>query len=168
MAKASQLLREALTIGQAKGFRRLFLDEGSRMAALLQASLPTFSARALSIFASTLLHSFAPDVTSLLTTPSSTIQIEPLSPQELRVLRLLVSGLSNADIAQELVVSTAAFALLSVFDLQTTGGRTLSPDVPLLLAICLMFQPAVAGVIVFVGSLDRREFAGTLTMAGAL
>jgi len=104
--KASQLLREALTIGQAKGFRRLFLDEGSQMAALLQASLPMFSARTLSIFASTLLHSFAPDVTSLLTATSSTIQIEPLSPQELRVLRLLVSGLSNADIAQELVVST--------------------------------------------------------------
>jgi LuxR family maltose regulon positive regulatory protein len=35
----------------------------------------------------------------------STVQIEPLSQQELRVLRLLVAGLSNADIAQELVVS---------------------------------------------------------------
>jgi LuxR family maltose regulon positive regulatory protein len=31
--------------------------------------------------------------------------VEPLSRQELRVLRLLVAGLSNADIAQELVVS---------------------------------------------------------------
>jgi LuxR family maltose regulon positive regulatory protein len=36
---------------------------------------------------------------------SSKVQIEALSQQELRVLRLLVAGLSNADIAQELVVS---------------------------------------------------------------
>jgi LuxR family maltose regulon positive regulatory protein len=32
--------------------------------------------------------------------------IEPLSQQELRVLRLLVAGLTNRDIAQELVLST--------------------------------------------------------------
>ena len=106
MVEASQSLGEALTIGQAKGFRRLFLDEGARMAALLQATLPTFHARSLSLFASTLLHSFSPEVISPLTTTSSAIQVEPLSPQELRVLRLLVAGLSNADIAKELVVST--------------------------------------------------------------
>src|SRR5690242_5950873 len=46
---------------------------------------------------------------------------------------------------EELAVATAAFGLLSAFDLQATEGQTLSPDVPLLLAICLMFQPAVAG-----------------------
>jgi LuxR family transcriptional regulator, maltose regulon positive regulatory protein len=106
MVEASQALSEALTIGQAKGFRRLFLDEGARMATLLQATLPAFSSRPLSLFASTLLHSFAPEKSSSSTASSSTIQMEPLSPQELRVLRLLVSGLSNADIAGELVVST--------------------------------------------------------------
>ena len=31
--------------------------------------------------------------------------VEPLSPQEQRVLRLLAAGLSNPEIAQELVVS---------------------------------------------------------------
>lgn len=104
--KATQSLSEALTIGQAKGFRRLFLDEGTRMAALLQATLSTLPNRTLSLFASTLLHSFSPEGTSSLTATSSAVKIEPLSPQELRVLRLLVAGLSNADIAQELVVST--------------------------------------------------------------
>ena len=69
---------------------------------------------------------------------------------------------------QELVVATAAFALLSVFDLQAIGGRTLSPDVPLLLAICLMFQPAVAAVVVLVGSLDPREFTGNVTLTRSL
>ena len=32
--------------------------------------------------------------------------VEPLSPQELRVLRLLAAGRSNTAIAQELVIST--------------------------------------------------------------
>jgi len=45
-------------------------------------------------------------VTTHLTTTNAMVQVEPLSPQELRVLRLVVVGLSNADIAQELVVST--------------------------------------------------------------
>jgi signal transduction histidine kinase len=69
---------------------------------------------------------------------------------------------------QELVVATAAFALLSVFDLRAVGGQTLSPDVPLLLAICLMFQPAVAGVVVLVGSLDPRDFTGNITPTRSL
>ena len=36
----------------------------------------------------------------------SEIPLEPLSPQEQRVLRLLAAGLSNPDIARQLVVST--------------------------------------------------------------
>ena len=60
----------------------------------------------MSLFATTLLHSFPPEVIPLGGATSSKVQIEALSQQELRVLRLLVAGLSNADIAQELVVST--------------------------------------------------------------
>jgi LuxR family transcriptional regulator, maltose regulon positive regulatory protein len=103
--KATQLLSEALAIGHAKGFRRIFLDEGTRIAALLQAVLSRLPDRPLSLFASALLHSFSAESTSYLAA-NSTVQIEPLSPQELRVLRLLVAGSSNADIAQELFVST--------------------------------------------------------------
>jgi LuxR family maltose regulon positive regulatory protein len=106
LSNSVQALAEALSLGQAKGFRRAFLDEGMRMAALLQSILPTLQNRSISLFASTLLHAFLPEVTSSLVAPGSTVQIEPLSPQELRVLRFLVAGLSNADIAQELVVST--------------------------------------------------------------
>ena len=76
------------------------------MAVLLQATLSTLSNRNLSLFASALLHSFAPLISSPLTVDNSTVPVERLSPQELRVLRLLVAGLSNTDIAQELVVST--------------------------------------------------------------
>jgi LuxR family maltose regulon positive regulatory protein len=41
-----------------------------------------------------------------LTIPFATVPLlEPLSPQERRVLRLIVAGRSNADIARELIVS---------------------------------------------------------------
>jgi LuxR family transcriptional regulator, maltose regulon positive regulatory protein len=106
LTHATKSLTEALTIGQAKGFRRVFLDEGRRMAALLQAILSTLPNRTLGLFATTLLHSFSSEMSSQLTATNSTVLIEPLSQQELRVLRLLVTGLSNADIAQELIVST--------------------------------------------------------------
>jgi LuxR family transcriptional regulator, maltose regulon positive regulatory protein len=106
VSAAAQSLKEALAIGQAKGLRRIFLDEGRRMATLVQAIHPTLSNRSLSLFAATLLRSFSPDVTFLLTAGSSRLAIDSLSQQELRVLRLLAAGLSNADIAQELVVTT--------------------------------------------------------------
>jgi LuxR family maltose regulon positive regulatory protein len=102
LSQAARSLTEALTIGQAKGFRRAFLDEGPRLIALLQAVLPTLTHRALSLYATTLLHSFNPELAAR---HGAAVLVEPLSRQELRVLRLLVAGLSNADIAQELVVS---------------------------------------------------------------
>jgi len=106
LLEAARALSEALTLGQAKGFRRLFLDEGTRLAALLQAILPTLSDRRINLFAATLLHSFSPEATAHLTATSSGLEVEALSQQELRVLRLLVTDLSNADMARELVVST--------------------------------------------------------------
>lgn len=104
--QAARSLGEALAIGYPKGFRRIFLDEGPRIAALLQAMLPRLTDRSLHLFAAALLHSFSPAVTSHVLLPGSSGPIEALSQQELRVLRLLIAGLSNADIAKELIVST--------------------------------------------------------------
>jgi LuxR family transcriptional regulator, maltose regulon positive regulatory protein len=104
-SQAARALTQALRIGQAKGFRRMFLDEGPRMAALIQAVLPMLANRSLNVYASTLLHSFSPE---MVTTPGpgeTNTLVEPLSQQELRVLRLLAAGLSNAEIASELIVS---------------------------------------------------------------
>jgi signal transduction histidine kinase len=69
---------------------------------------------------------------------------------------------------EEIVVWTLAFALLNLFDLKAWGGRILAPDVPVLLAICLTFPPALAGLIAFVGTLDPREFSGQMTLTRSL
>ncbi len=101
--RAEQALVRALTIGEAKGFRRTFLDEGEPMAALLQAVIPNLTRRPLAAYGATLLRAFPMSRTNQLT---GVPLIEPLSAQEQRILRLIVAGLSNPDIADELVVST--------------------------------------------------------------
>lgn len=102
---ARDALSESMTLGQSRGLRRIFLDEGSRLAALLQAILPMLPNRSLNLFATTLLHSFPAGTMTDITGSGSTLQVDALSQQELRVLRLLVAGMSNGEIAQELVVS---------------------------------------------------------------
>jgi len=103
--EAARALTQALRIGQAKGFRRLFLDEGPKMAALLQAVLPLLPDRTLSLYATTLLHSFPPELVAEHGAGASEVLVEPLSQQEMRVLRLLAGGLSNSEIARDLFVS---------------------------------------------------------------
>ncbi len=107
LSQARQELVQALTIGQEKGFRRLFLDEGERMAALLRETLPGITRRALTLYASALLQSFSQEATpAAQAQPGIAVLVEPLSQQEIRVLKLLAAGLTNGEIAAELVVST--------------------------------------------------------------
>jgi LuxR family transcriptional regulator, maltose regulon positive regulatory protein len=57
--------------------------------------------------------------------------IEPLSPQEMRVLRLLVQHRSNADIASELVVSvnTVRTQVQSIYNKLGVHTRSAASDV---------------------------------------
>ena len=104
---AVESLSQALTIGQAKGFRRLFIDEGSRMAALLKDALPLLNKPAQRFYAGSLLQALSGEVhTATVSGPAFQAPVEPLSQQETRVLKLLAAGLSNGEIAHELVVST--------------------------------------------------------------
>jgi LuxR family transcriptional regulator, maltose regulon positive regulatory protein len=118
-------LGRALAIGEAKAFRRIFLDEGTRMAALLRAALPMLPKRSVSLYATTLLHLFPAETTASFSAAGSSAQIEVLSQQELRVLRLLVTGLSNGEIARELVVSpnTIKTQVKSIYRKLDVGSR---------------------------------------------
>jgi LuxR family maltose regulon positive regulatory protein len=105
MARAHKTLTQALTLAQPKGYRRLFLDEGEQLAQLLQALVPDLGKRPIGTYATLLLRDFTTARSGQLSPSVSSPLLEPLSPQELRVLRLLAAGLSNPEIARELVVS---------------------------------------------------------------
>ncbi|WP_376794020.1 LuxR C-terminal-related transcriptional regulator [Thermogemmatispora sp.] len=104
---ASAYLCRALEQAHIEGHRRLILDEGEPLAALLRELLPRLRGQLLRAYAEGLLQDFAatrsqqpPIITTVEAAPP-----EPFSAQELRVLRLLASGCTNAEIARELVVS---------------------------------------------------------------
>ncbi len=101
LPRAKQALVRALLIAQPSAYRRLFLDEGAPMAALLQETLYSLSSESLRDYVRLLLADFTGEQPEAEPVPV----VEPLSPQEHRVLTLLSSGLTNPEIAQELVVS---------------------------------------------------------------
>lgn len=107
LQEARQHLLIVLTQAHTEGFVRLFLDEGEAMAALLHSLIPHMHEPALRTYARSILHAFEQErgETEASTALSSRQLIEPLSSQELRVLRLLVAGRSNREIAVEQIVS---------------------------------------------------------------
>jgi LuxR family maltose regulon positive regulatory protein len=99
MAAARQMLQSVLILAQREGYQRLFLDEGDTLAALLRSHIAHVRGKSHIAYLRQLLSAFAPDGESAALLP------QPLSVQEQRVLRLLVAGCTNQEIAQELVVS---------------------------------------------------------------
>jgi LuxR family maltose regulon positive regulatory protein len=98
--EAMQRLARALTMAEPEGYIRLFVDGGEPMVALL------FQASARGIapdYAATLLSAAGVTVGAA-PTPARSL-LEPLTEREREVLRLLVAGLSNAAMAQELVIT---------------------------------------------------------------
>jgi LuxR family transcriptional regulator, maltose regulon positive regulatory protein len=105
--EAQQLLREVLVQAFDGNYMRLFLDAGEPMAILLRSLLPQLHEPPLFAYVHTLLNAFPAQPQSEDQTVSSVTSslVEPLSPQEMRVLHLLVQHRSNAEIADALVVS---------------------------------------------------------------
>ncbi len=111
--QATLRLREALDLTSAEGYLRLFLDEGEELVILLRAVYPTLRKERLGRYVHTLLLTRAfPQLEQLALsaseppgTASRIDLLEPLSPQEQRVLRLLAAGYTNPEIAEALVVS---------------------------------------------------------------
>ncbi len=122
-------LRQALALAEPEGYVRLFVNEGAPMAGLLKElgeleelrgdalSLPTYVGRLLSALGQEAQPApppvpsvpsvpTVPSVPSAPSVPSVPLPlVEPLSERELEVLRLMASGLSYKQVAQQLVVS---------------------------------------------------------------
>lgn len=109
LPQARASLLQALILAQPEQYQRLFLDEGSALAALLKSTLKEIQEPGLAAYTRGLLDTFAQEQTSAPPALSKSLSplLEPLTPQELRVLHLLAEGASNQQIATQLVISLA-------------------------------------------------------------
>ncbi|GHO62137.1 hypothetical protein KSC_010290 [Ktedonobacter sp. SOSP1-52] len=114
---ARRLLLLVLEKAHTEGYQRLFLDKGEPMCLLLRATMRDISSDALLSYTRELIQHF----------PSSDSKpgAELLSPQELRVLRLLAAGRSRPEIANELIVSvnTIKTQIRSIYNKLNVSSR---------------------------------------------
>ena len=127
-APAHQALLEALTKARREGYQRLFLDEGQAMESLLKTLLPDVREQALASYVRVLLRAFSstPAQHGTLEARSTSLLLEPLTPQEQRVLHLLAEGASNQHIANQLVIelSTARKHVSNILSKLGAANRT--------------------------------------------
>jgi LuxR family maltose regulon positive regulatory protein len=102
---AQSALHEALALGASEGYINRWLDAGPKLAPLLhdlrgdRDTPPTYHP-----YLDSLLESFnATFDRSVLSQPTE--QLNPLTPRELEIMRLICDGYSNPEIASELVVT---------------------------------------------------------------
>jgi LuxR family maltose regulon positive regulatory protein len=114
-------LAEALAMAEPEAYIRLFVDEGAAVAKLLRLAVlesisPTYVGR--------LQASFMPSMGEGLV--SSQALIDPLTKRELKVLQLMANGLSNREIADELVIALGTVAKYSnnIFTKLNVRNRT--------------------------------------------
>ncbi len=107
LPQARSHLIEALRLARPENYQRLFLDEGQPLEALLKITLTEIQEKPLAAYARSLLHAFAQEqvIAAALSSEKVSRPFEPLTQQEQRVLRLLVTGRSNGEIARTLGVS---------------------------------------------------------------
>jgi len=119
MPSALISLERALTLAETEGYVRLFLEEGPPMARLLYQAAergihPAYAGRLLAAF---------PEAPSRL--PPSPL-VEPLTERERQVLQLIAEGMTNKEIAQELILSvgTVKVHAHNIYGKLGVSGRT--------------------------------------------
>ncbi|HEX4204428.1 MAG TPA: LuxR C-terminal-related transcriptional regulator, partial [Ktedonobacteraceae bacterium] len=129
-AKAQDILREVLVLALPNTPVRLFVDADTQMVILLHSLIPQLYDQPLCAYIRTLLGAF-PAQQQIGTPALAASLVEPLSPQELRVLRLLVEHRTNAGIAEELVVSinTVRTQVQSIYSKLGVHKRSAASDV---------------------------------------
>jgi LuxR family maltose regulon positive regulatory protein len=126
VGEAKQTLVRSLELAQPQDYRRAFLDEGESLTALLGSVLYDLEEGPIAQFVRALLYAQAHGTRGENLQPSGSIpSVEPLSEQEQRVLRLLSQGLSNPEIAEELVISlnTVKSHVKSIYRKLNVRGR---------------------------------------------
>ncbi len=132
--EALAALGRALALAEPEGFVRIFVDEGPELAGLIERAAPGAASPG---YARRLAEAFGPAGASRVSAPvppppspprAETVETlaEPLSDREVEVLRLIATGLSNADAGQRLFIapSTVKKHLENIYAKLGTRNRT--------------------------------------------
>jgi len=119
--RALDTLERALRLAEPEGYVRVFINEGEAMGKLLRQAAERGIAPA---YVGRLLAALAPE-SGQVPRPGRATLAEPLSERELEVLRLLTTGLSSTEMAQELIVSvnTVRSHVKSIYAKLNVHGR---------------------------------------------
>ena len=119
-------LAGTLEICEPEGYVRVFIDEGERMRGLIADCKAQIEKRAHADESVRPQLAYIRKLLGAFPSSASAALVEPLSARELQVLRLLADGLSNAEIAERIVVGvgTVKTHVLNVYRKLGVNSRT--------------------------------------------